>query len=120
MSSETEEMNNYLTELLEDETIEYAIDLHSHSREYGSFVYCCDNSENSRLFRYYFTKNNAECSYEKCKINLTQDKKCTFRGQMYHRLGIKNSYTIETSYYGYVSQGENDSPELIPFTLQNF
>ena len=56
------------------------------------------------MFRYYFSKNHPECDYDKCKVNLTGDKKCTFRGQMYHRLGVKNSFTIETSFYGYFDQ----------------
>ncbi len=75
-------------------TIDYTIDLHSHSKEYGSFVYSCDNSEVSRMFGYFFARDYSECVYAKCKVNLTPDKRCTFRGQMYHRLGIRNSFTI--------------------------
>lgn len=94
MSVETESMNNYIITLQKQYVIEYTIDLHSHSKEFGSFVYSCDTSEVSKLFSFYFTDKSPECVYKKCKVNLTADKRCTFRGQMYHRLGIKNSFTI--------------------------
>lgn len=32
---------------------------------------------------------------------MSAQKRTTLRGQFYHRLKVKNSYTVETSFYGY-------------------
>jgi hypothetical protein len=106
--------------ILKDYCVQYSIDLHSHSKEYGSFVYSCENSEIYKMFSYFFTKDYPECVYSKCKVSLTPDKKCTFRGQMYHKLAIKNSFTIETSFYGYIQKMEDSTNKLIAFTPKNY
>lgn len=38
---------------------------------------------------------------KKCSFSLQNSKKNSARGQLYHHLGVSNSITIESSYYGY-------------------
>ena len=39
---------------------------------------------------------------KKCQYGVSFDKRQTLRAQMQTRFKIKNTFTIETSYYGYL------------------
>lgn len=97
------------------------VDMHGHFAKKGSFIYGphfpMHNSlyakskviprligERTEMFRYY-----------SCKFRVSKNKKKAARAVMNNQMKINYSYTLETSYYGYL----NGNRETVPFTPEN-
>lgn len=104
------------------ETLIY-LDLHSHSKKLGTFIYGCNKVVNGsftswtkvRLYPRIVAKNTVLFSYNDCTFNIQPKKEGTGRVVVWREIGISNSFTIESSIYGY-----NNGMELTPYTLENF
>lgn len=97
------------------------IDLHGHFSKKGSFIYGPYFpihhsmyykskiiprlvSERTEMFRFY-----------SCKFRISKVKKRAARAVMNSEFGINHSYTLETSYYGYL----NSARETVPFSPES-
>lgn len=98
-------------------------DFHGHGKKLGSFIYGCNKIVNGsftswtkvRLFPRILAKNSALFSYNECIFNIDPNKEGTGRIVIWKEIGISNSFTIETSLYGY-----HNGKEIVPHTLESY
>ncbi|CAM1319123.1 AGBL2 (predicted) [Pycnogonum litorale] len=107
--------------LNEHEVLMYC-DIHGHSRKHNVFMYGCDNYKYSyqrykeRVFPIMFQQTApGYFSYDSCKFNVQRFKEGTGRVTMW-KMGITNSYTLETSFCG-SSMSKNSG---IHFNVRDF
>ncbi|XP_036390535.1 cytosolic carboxypeptidase 2, partial [Megalops cyprinoides] len=91
--------------MAEREVVLYC-DFHGHSRKNNVFMYGCDNRSNAalrfheRVFPLMMSKNITDkFSYRSCKFRVQKSKEGTGRIVMW-KLGISNSYTMESTFGG--------------------
>ncbi|KAJ8344195.1 hypothetical protein SKAU_G00315240 [Synaphobranchus kaupii] len=91
--------------LAEREVVLYC-DFHGHSRKNNVFMYGCENRGNAelrfceRVFPLMLSKNASnKFSYRNCKFKVQKSKEGTGRVVMW-KLGITNSYTMESTFGG--------------------
>ncbi|XP_061420784.1 cytosolic carboxypeptidase 2-like isoform X1 [Lethenteron reissneri] len=96
--------------LLEKREVVMFCDLHGHSRRSNVFVYGCEGAAGSghgprggqsgRVFPLMMSKNIPDkFSYESCRFKVQKSKEGTSRVSMW-RMGIANSFTLETTFAG--------------------
>lgn len=103
------------------ETLIY-LDLHGHSKKLGTFIYGCNKVVNGsftswtkvRLYPRIVAKNTILFSYNDCIFNIQLKKEGTGRVVVWREIGISNSFTIESSIYGY-----HNGIEITPYTMEN-
>ncbi len=86
------------------------LDFHGHSRKKNSFVYGCnhkgtdfDNRRKNGLISVYpllLAKINQIFAFKDCWFNIEKCKESTARVVCFWELGILNSFTLETTFYG--------------------
>ena len=89
-------------------------DLHGHSKKHNSFIYGCNTAANEgfaswtkvRLFPRVFARRTPLFSYKDCRFRVEPDKAATGRVVIWKELGVTNSFTLETSFYGASCAGE--------------
>ncbi|XP_057586491.1 cytosolic carboxypeptidase 3 isoform X3 [Hippopotamus amphibius kiboko] len=82
-------------------------DLHGHSKKQNIFMYGCDGSDRCKavyleqqIFPLMLSKNCPDkFSFSACKFNIQKSKEGTGRVVMW-KMGIRNSFTMETSFCG--------------------
>ena len=96
----------YLKKLAKSEgNISVYCDFHGHSVKKNAFIYgCCDPDyrKNSliRLFPLFLQQKNRHFRYSDCKFQLEKEKEGTGRVVFFREMGVINSYTLETSFFG--------------------
>ncbi|XP_071199806.1 cytosolic carboxypeptidase 2 isoform X2 [Salvelinus alpinus] len=97
---------NMVKRLMAERDVVLYCDFHGHSRKNNVFMYGCTNSDDAtqrlheRVFPLMMSKNaNDKFSFRSCKFRVHQSKEGTGRVVMW-RLGIKNSYTMESTFGG--------------------
>jgi hypothetical protein len=73
------------------------MDLHSHSKRKGIFVYGCENKNQPYLCRqipFLFWKNIPNFNYHQCNFLLKIDREGTSRLYVYKNFDINYSYTF--------------------------
>ncbi|KAL2094064.1 hypothetical protein ACEWY4_011376 [Coilia grayii] len=90
--------------LCEEREVLLYCDLHGHSRKQNVFTYGCEQATNrqlhERVFPLMLSKNFPDMfSFQNCKFKVQQSKKGTGRVALW-KLGILNSFTLETSFCG--------------------
>ena len=85
-------------------------DLHGHSIKKNCFMFGCQASGSSvevdsvnaaiQAFPLIFTNTNRYGSFKDCKFSLAKEKESTARIVVFKQLGIVNSYTLESTFYG--------------------
>ncbi|KAM6960522.1 cytosolic carboxypeptidase 2 [Aplochiton taeniatus] len=97
---------NMVKRLLTERDIVLYCDFHGHSRKNNVFMYGCDNRDDAasrlheRVFPLMMSKNaNDKFSFRSCKFRVQKSKEGTGRITMW-RLGIRNSYTLESTFGG--------------------
>nr|XP_033784489.1 cytosolic carboxypeptidase 2 isoform X2 [Geotrypetes seraphini] len=95
-----------INRLLEEHEILLYCDLHGHSRKNNIFMYGCSNDIHSnqhlqeRVFPLMLSKNASDkFSFQSCKFHVQKYKEGTGRIVMW-RMGIQNSYTLESTFGG--------------------
>lgn len=86
-------------------------DLHGHSKQFNSFMYACHDPcnetvthlEKTRLFFKLIGRKCATFSYLQCNFKVGSDKVNTGRVVVWKDLKVANSFTMETSMFGYTS-----------------
>jgi len=98
-------------------------DLHEHGRKLNSFIYGCNKVANGsfcswtkvRLLPRILAKNSPLFSYGDCRFSVESDKKRTARVVIWKELEVINSFTLESSCYGYFR-----GTEITPFGNQGY
>ncbi|XP_043915139.1 cytosolic carboxypeptidase 2-like [Protopterus annectens] len=96
---------NMIRRLIEERDVVLYCDLHGHSRKNNVFMYGCSNKKQpvtlmERVFPLMLSKNAAnKFSYKSCKFKVQKNKEGTGRIVMW-RMGIPNSYTMESTFSG--------------------
>lgn len=98
-------------------------DFHGHGKKLGSFIYGCNKIVNGsfaswtkvRLFPRIVAKNTALFAYNNCIFSINPKKEGTGRVVVWKEIGISNSFTIESSLYGY-----HNGEKIVPYTLENY
>ncbi|XP_046716172.1 cytosolic carboxypeptidase 2 isoform X2 [Silurus meridionalis] len=96
---------NMVKRLLAERRVVLYCDFHGHSRKNNVFMYGCTNRKNKprlqeRVFPLMMSKNAKEkFSFRSCKFKMQKSKEGTGRIVMW-RLGIQNSYTLESTFGG--------------------
>lgn len=84
-------------------------DLHGHSMKKNAFFYGCNKTTDtastaawaaSRLLSRVLAKKSPYFSLQSCRFRVTEDKKGTARVVAWAELGIPQSFTLETSFFG--------------------
>lgn len=94
-------------------------DLHGHARKLNSFMYGCNKVANGsfcswtkvRLLPRILARKSPLFSYSDCKFVVETDKQRTARVVIWKELNVTNSFTLESSCYGY-----NRGTDVKPFT----
>ena len=89
-------------------------DLHGHGKKNNSFMYGCDKAANGgfcswtkvRLLPRIIAKNTPLFSYNDCTFRVEIDKQRTARVIFWKEFSVTNSFTLESSYYGYMRGDE--------------
>ncbi|KRX07319.1 hypothetical protein PPERSA_06934 [Pseudocohnilembus persalinus] len=96
-------------------------DLHGHSKKANSFIYAChieDNPVACRVFPKVFSKMSEIFSFKDCTYGINSYKSCSARGQVFNILKTPYIFTVETSFFGYMSQtGKSHFTPEILFSL---
>ncbi|KAM3870004.1 cytosolic carboxypeptidase 2 [Diretmus argenteus] len=97
---------NMVKRLVAERDVVLYCDFHGHSRKNNVFMYGCNNRDaaalqlHERVFPLMMSKNaNDKFSFRSCKFRVQKSKEGTGRIVMW-RLGIKNSYTMESTFGG--------------------
>ncbi|XP_046889600.1 cytosolic carboxypeptidase 2 [Hypomesus transpacificus] len=97
---------NMVKRLMSERDVVLYCDFHGHSRKNNVFMYGCDNRHDAsrrlqeRVFPLMMSKNaNDKFSFRSCKFRVQKSKEGTGRIVMW-KLGIKNSYTMESTFGG--------------------
>jgi hypothetical protein len=87
-----------------------ACDIHGHSKKKNVFMYGCHspasdiyaNRNNSliRLFPYLISQKSKIFNFNDCRFVNDKEKEATARLVLFKELGIVNSYTLETTFFG--------------------
>ncbi|KAM9570583.1 cytosolic carboxypeptidase 2-like isoform 4-T6 [Salvelinus alpinus] len=92
--------------LCEERKVLLYCDLHGHSRKHNVFTYGCENPRSAdrhphqRVFPLMLSKNCPDMfSFGSCKFKVQRSKEGTGRVALW-RLGVLNSFTLETSFCG--------------------
>lgn len=96
--------------LNERQTVALFCDIHGHSRKHNVFMYGCsvrpteliDQRRNflAQLIPVLMTMRQDVFSYRDCRFVMEKSKAATARIVMYKDLGIINSYTLESTFFG--------------------
>ncbi|XP_069037898.1 cytosolic carboxypeptidase 2 isoform X2 [Lepisosteus oculatus] len=97
---------NMVKRLVAEREVVLYCDFHGHSRKHNVFMYGCDNKSSpaqrllERVFPLMMSKNATDMfSYKGCKFRVQKSKEGTGRIVMW-RMGITNSYTMESTFGG--------------------
>ncbi|XP_076863439.1 cytosolic carboxypeptidase 2 isoform X2 [Brachyhypopomus gauderio] len=96
---------NMVKRLLAEREVVLYCDFHGHSRKNNVFMYGCKDRKDSlhlqeRIFPLMMSKNATDkFSFRSCKFKIQKSKEGTGRIVMW-RLGIRNSYTMESTFGG--------------------
>ncbi|XP_057693932.1 cytosolic carboxypeptidase 2 [Corythoichthys intestinalis] len=97
---------NMVEKLMKQSDVILYCDFHGHNRKNNVFMYGCNNRDEDapklleRVFPFMLSKNVKNMfAFRSCKFQVQKSKEGTGRVAMW-RLGIKNSYTMETSFGG--------------------
>ena len=98
-------------------------DLHGHSRKNGAFIFGCNRAANGgfcswtkvRLLPRILAKKTHLFSYSDCRFHIESDKQRTARVVIWKEFGITNSFTLESSFYGY-----NRGDKICPYTTEDY
>jgi hypothetical protein len=111
-----------LTKTLEKREIFIFCDLHGHSKKYGCFMFGCSKKQNclenwidSHMLPNIFSQKSAFFSYKDCRFGVSEDRRATARVTVWQDFEVSNSFTLETSFYGY--KDESGKPQH--FTVEN-
>eukprot|EP01022_Parablepharisma_sp_SALTPOND_P007512 TRINITY_DN1310_c0_g1_i1.p1 TRINITY_DN1310_c0_g1~~TRINITY_DN1310_c0_g1_i1.p1 ORF type:complete len:872 (-),score=51.69 TRINITY_DN1310_c0_g1_i1:1512-3938(-) len=89
-------------------------DLHGHSKQYNAFIYACHQVSNAtfcswtktRLLPRILAKKCSFFDYHECSFKVENDKVNTARVIIWKEFKVANSFTLESSMYGYVLNSE--------------
>ncbi|XP_030621197.1 cytosolic carboxypeptidase 2 [Chanos chanos] len=97
---------NMVKRLLDEREVVLYCDFHGHSRKNNVFMYGCDTRDDvslrlhERVFPLMMSKNATDqFSFRSCKFKVQKSKEGTGRIVMW-KLGIRNSYTMESTFGG--------------------
>ncbi|XP_060032388.1 cytosolic carboxypeptidase 2 isoform X3 [Erinaceus europaeus] len=96
---------NMIKRVLEEREVLLYCDFHGHSRKNNIFLYGCNNNDrkywlHERVFPLMLSKNAPDTfSFHSCNFKVQKSKEGTGRVVMW-RMGILNSYTIESTFGG--------------------
>ncbi|KAJ8002956.1 hypothetical protein DPEC_G00164340 [Dallia pectoralis] len=97
---------NMVKRLVAEREVVLYCDFHGHSRKNNVFMYGCNNSDDTtqrlreRIFPLMMSKNATDkFSFKSCKFRVQKSKEGTGRIVMW-KLGIRNSYTMESTFGG--------------------
>ncbi|KAK1168785.1 cytosolic carboxypeptidase 3-like [Acipenser oxyrinchus oxyrinchus] len=95
---------SFIQRLCEEHELLLYCDLHGHSRKANVFMYGCESDDQSelckRVFPLMLSKNCPDMfSFQSCKFKVQRSKEGTGRVALW-RMGVTNSFTLETSFCG--------------------
>ncbi|XP_012500558.1 PREDICTED: cytosolic carboxypeptidase 2 [Propithecus coquereli] len=105
---------NMIRRLLEEREVLLYCDFHGHSRKNNIFLYGCNNDNrkywlHERVFPLMLSKNAPDkFSFHSCNFKVQKCKEGTGRVVMW-RMGILNSYTMESTFGGSTLGGKRDT-----------
>ncbi|XP_006865167.1 PREDICTED: cytosolic carboxypeptidase 2 [Chrysochloris asiatica] len=111
---------NMIKRLLEEREVLLYCDFHGHSRKNNIFLYGCNNNDrkywlHERVFPLMLSKNAPDkFSFHSCNFKVQKCKEGTGRVVMW-RMGILNSYTMESTFGGSTLGSKRDTH----FTLED-
>jgi len=104
-------LKNLMKKLIaEKRTILVFCDLHGHTRKNSSFIYGCNKVANGgfcswtkvRLLPRILAHKSPLFNYRECRFEVKNDKQRTARVVVWKEFGVTNSFTLESSFYGYL------------------
>jgi len=104
-------LKNLMSKLIsEKKSILVFCDLHGHSRKNGAFIYGCNKAANGgfcswtkvRLLPRMIARKTHLFNYKECRFRIENDKQRTARVVVWKEFGVTNSFTLESSFYGYI------------------
>lgn len=98
-------------------------DLHGHDRRLNSFMYGCNRAANGgfcswtkvRLLPRILAAKSPMFSYNSCRFRVGPSRKSTARVVIWKEVNVTNSFTFESSFFGYTRGNET-----IPFQAEDY
>lgn len=107
-----------IKKMIEKDSVEMILDLHSHSRKLGTFFYCNSSPYHSntiKIFPMLVCKNDERFDYRSNRFR--GGNNCTARRVFYDLLNIPYIYTIESSLFGYQKEFDH---RIIPYQPKDY
>ena len=100
--------------------------MHGHSQKKNSFIYGCNTAADGgmiswtkvRLIPRIMAKQTPFFKLDECRFKVSEDKMSTARVVAWSELKITNSFTLETSFFGY-SETQIDPTSYNSATAEN-
>jgi len=117
-------LKNLLKKLVyEKKEILVYCDLHGHSKKNNAFVYGCNKAANGgfcswtkvRLLPRIIAMKTPLFSYRDCKFRVENEKQRTARVVVWKEFEVTNSFTLESSFYGY-----NRGDDICPYGIEDY
>lgn len=117
-------LKKYLQKLRSEEKEILAFcDFHSHNKKANAFMYGCNKAANGgfcswtkvRLLPRILANKTHLFSYHDCRFRVENDKQRTARVILWKEFEVTNSFTLESSFYGY-----NLGKDIIPYTIEDY
>lgn len=107
-----------IKKIIEKDSVEMVLDLHSHSRKLGTFFYCNSSphySNTIKIFPMMVCKNDDRFDFRSNRFR--GGNNTTARRVFYDILKIPYIYTIESSLFGYQKEGDF---RIIPYQPEDY
>lgn len=111
LCNEAYAVSTWLEKLTREMEVDYLIDLHGHSKKYSlrlhrlnTFGYFSNSKPTTKAFANCLSEISRHFHFDSCTFGISEDKENTLRS-LADSLGVRNSITIESSYYGRLQSG---------------
>jgi cytosolic carboxypeptidase protein 2/3 len=84
-----------------EEEVVSCFDLHSHSKDYNIFAYCCKTDNQGRILPFLLSRMTNMFNFPCCTFGVSKYKETTARAVIYNITRAPDVLTIESSFYGF-------------------
>lgn len=90
-----------IARLSREEEIVCCLDMHSHSKDYNIFAYCCKTDNDGRVLPLLLSRMTPLFHFPSCTFGISKYKESTARATIYELSKTNDVLTIEASFFGF-------------------
>jgi hypothetical protein len=86
--------------------------MHSHSKDYNIFAYCCKTDNEGRVLPYLFSRMTPLFHFPSCTFGISKYKETTARATIYDISKTNDVLTIESSFFAFNNPFKTVHPSI--------